>query len=103
MANTRKDIVPPAVESAQDTAAPAVEPALDTAAPAAPAAEPAPDVPQQDVPEQDAEPAKPRPFLSEGTRHDLEQWGKATDPITGAVFVRDADTGEVTVVEQPGV
>jgi hypothetical protein len=98
MANTRKDIVPPAVESAQDTAAPAVEPALDTAAPAVPAPESAPD-----VPEQDAEPAKPRPFLSEGTRHDLEQWGEATDPITGAVFRRDADTGEVTVVEQPGV
>jgi hypothetical protein len=103
MANTRKDPAPAVepvhapgalvVEAGQDAApAPAVEPAQDAAPPVAEAA-------------QDAAPApaKPRPFLSEGMRQDLEQWGRATDPVTGAVFVLDADTGEVTVAEQPGV
>lgn len=87
--NTRKETAP-AGEPTQDAAPTAVEPTQATA-PAA--AEPA----------RDPAPAEPRPFLSEGTRHDLEQWGRATDPITGAVFVRDPDTGDVTVVEQSGV
>jgi hypothetical protein len=99
MANTRKD-TPAAVEPAQATAPPAVEPAQATAPAAVEAAQAtAPAAAQATAPA----PAKPRPFLSEGTRHDLEQWGTATDPITGAKFVRDPDTGEVTVVEQPGV
>jgi hypothetical protein len=100
MANTRKDPAP-AVESVHNAAAPAAESVHDAAPPAA---EPVQDAAAPAVKDaQDAAPAKPQPFLSEGMRQDLEQWGRATDPITGAVFVLDADTGEVTVVEQPGV
>lgn len=41
-----------------------------------------------------------RPFMSEGTRQDMEIHGKATDPVSGAVFTLDRETGEVTVTER---
>ena len=47
--------------------------------------------------------AEPRaPFLSEGLRIDLEQWGKATDPVTGGVFEMDPDTKKVTFTDRAG-
>ncbi len=41
-----------------------------------------------------------RPFISEGTRQDLELHGKATDPVTGNMLKLNRDTGEVTVTER---
>lgn len=43
---------------------------------------------------------KPEPFLSEGMRNDLELLGWAVDPSSGAKFVRDKETGEITVVHK---
>lgn len=39
----------------------------------------------------------PAPFVSEGLRVDLVQYGQATDPATGAVLAMDPDTGDITV------
>ncbi len=45
-------------------------------------------------------PAKPKPFMSEGMRHDLETVGWAVDPSSGARFELDRETGDVTVIER---
>jgi hypothetical protein len=44
--------------------------------------------------------AQPKPFLSEGMRHDLEDNGWAVDPSSGARFELNRETGEVTVTEK---
>jgi hypothetical protein len=41
----------------------------------------------------------PKPFLSEGMRVDLETHGYAIDPVSGARFELDRETGKVTVTE----
>lgn len=43
---------------------------------------------------------RPEPFLSEGMRNDLEAIGYAVDPVSGARFVLNRETGEVTVTEK---
>lgn len=46
--------------------------------------------------------APPKPFLSEGVRLELEQSGKAGDPVTGGVFEKDPDTGQITYTDRAG-
>ena len=45
-------------------------------------------------------PAKRAPFMSEGMRHDLDTVGYTVDPVSGARFERDQETGEITVTER---
>lgn len=73
-------------------AEPTVEPAAGPAVGTWSVAEPA-----------DAEPAAPAaPFLSEGIRQELEQFGRAGDPVTGGKFERDKETGQVTYTDRAG-
>lgn len=52
------------------------------------------------VAESASKPKRPAPFMSEGMRDDLETLGWAVDPVSGARFDRDPETGEVTVTER---
>jgi hypothetical protein len=42
----------------------------------------------------------PKPFMSEGMRVDLENLGYAIDPVSGARYELDRETGQVTVTEK---
>jgi hypothetical protein len=44
----------------------------------------------------------PKPFLSEGMRSDLESGGRAIDPVSGAVYKLDRESGVVTVTDKDG-
>lgn len=88
MATSRRDAAAQAGGVRQQETAPAPDP-IEPAAEASPV----------DV-EPVVEPKVVRPFMSEGTRQDMEIHGKATDPVSGAVFTLDRETGEVTVTER---
>jgi hypothetical protein len=45
-------------------------------------------------------PDLPKPFLSEGMRNDLETNGWAVDPVSGARYEVDRDSGDVYVTER---
>lgn len=53
-------------------------------------------------PEQPAPDATPRPFMSEGTRQDLEAVGRAVEPGTGTRFELDREAGVVTATDLSG-
>lgn len=52
------------------------------------------------VPAPGPTPSAPKPFLSEGMRSDLETLGWAVDPVSGARYEMNMETGEVTVTEK---
>jgi hypothetical protein len=89
----------PPTKDKQDDSAPTTAADKAAAGQAAKADAGAPEVtPLRGVP---AAPAaaksEPEPFLSEGMRSDLEMRGYAVDPVSGARFEVDRESGEVTM------
>lgn len=74
--------------------APATAPAVDTT--------PAPPEPPMAEVVTEPEPAKVRPFMSEGMRQDLETSGYAADPVSGARYTLDREANVVTVHDRSG-